>query len=154
MIWFGTDVVALGCIVGSAAVGGAATLAIMDGDRAVHRDCGVEAMAVAPRIAVAHGRRSHSIVVTPDVRIHSVRDCSQGRAEVIEIQVEDQLRELDVQLEQMNGALELQMEALETQLEAQVEQGLEARLQAEQALRQLENARVKVVVEKARSGGV
>ena len=153
MIWFGTDVVALGCIIGSAAVGGAATLAIMDGDRAVQGGCGVEAMAVSPRIAVSHSRGSHSVVVTPDVRIHSVRDCDHGKATVIELQVEDQLRELDVHLEQMDRALELQMEAFESQLEAQLEQGIEARLQAEEAMRQLENAHVKVVVAKARRGG-
>ena len=57
MSWFGTDIVALGCILGGAAVSGAATLAIMDGGGESYVRCGVEAMAMAPRIAISPWRR-------------------------------------------------------------------------------------------------
>jgi hypothetical protein len=154
MSWFGTDLVALGCIFGSAAVGGAATLAVMDGEKPLHPACGIEAMAVSPRVAISHRGHAQAVVVTPNVRIHS-RGCGgHGTPEVVEIRMEKDLQNLDVQLEQMDRALELQMQALETQLEAGIEQGLEARVQFEEALRQMENARVKVVVEKARNGGI
>jgi hypothetical protein len=154
MSWFGTDLVALGCIFGSAAVGGAATLALMDGPGDPHGGCGVEAMALSPRIAISRGGHGQAIVVAPDVRVHSRAGCGHGTPDVVEIHLEKELQNLDVQLEQMDRALELQMQALETQLEAGMEQGLEARFQFEDALRQLENARVKVVVNKVPSGGI
>ncbi len=153
MSWFGTDMVALGCILGGAAVGGAATLAVVDGNGHRHGVCGVEAMAVSPRIAISHGGHAQAIVVTPDVRIRSVRGCERAVGEVVEIHMEKRLHSLDLELEQLDRALELQTQALESQLEAGLEQGLEARLQLDQAMRQMEAARIKTVVEKAGSGG-
>ena len=45
MSWMGTDVVAMACILGGAAVGGFATLASLDGhDGSAHVSCAVETM--------------------------------------------------------------------------------------------------------------
>jgi hypothetical protein len=154
MSWFGTDLVALGCIFGSAALGGAATLAMMDGKGDSHASCGVEATALSPRIAISRGGHGRAIVVTPDIRIHSRGGCEDGTPEMVQIRLEKELQNLDVQLEQMDRALELQMQALESQLEAGLEQGIEARVPIEDALRQIENARVQVFVSRVPGGGI
>ena len=137
MIWFGTDLVALGCILGGAAVGGAATLAMTDGGRHADARCAVEAFAVSPRIAISHGRDARTIVVTPNIRVH----------------LDNHLEQLDTQLEFLDQALELQMQQLELQLEAELGQEMDARIQFEEAMQQVEAARLRVVVEKLEGGG-
>ena len=85
MSWFGTDVVALSCILGSAAVGGAATLALMaDADHQDHR-CAVETVAVTPSVAVSHGSGVRAIVVKPNVRVRSSSDCARQARHVVTI---------------------------------------------------------------------
>jgi len=138
MIWFGTDLVALGCILGGAAVGGAATLAMTDGGGHADTRCAVEAFAVSPGIAISHGRGARTIVVTPRVRVH----------------LDNHFEQLDTQLDQLDQALELQMQQLEFQLEATLGQEMEARIQFEEAMRQVEAARLEVVVEKIEGGGI
>ena len=135
MSWFGTDLVALGCILGGAAVGGAATLAMADGGGHADTRCAVEAMAVSPRIAISHGGGARAIVVTPDVRVHAVRDCMTEVDGVVEILMENHLEDLDIHM----GHLDVQMEA---------------RIQFEEAMRQFEEARVKVVVKGVEGGGI
>ncbi len=138
MIWFGTDLVALGCILGGAAVGGAATLAMTVGGGHTGARCAVEAFAVSPGIAISHGREARTIVVTPKVRVH----------------LDNHFEQLDTQLDQLDQALELQMQQLELQLEAKLGQEMEARIQFEEAMRQVEAARLEVVVEKVEGGGI
>jgi len=139
MIWFGTDLVALGCILGGAAVGGAATLAMTVGGGHADARCAVEArMAVSPRIAISNRGRARAILVTPDVRVH----------------LDNHFEQLDTQLDQLDQALELQMQQLEFQLEATLGQEMEARIQFEEAMRKVEAARLKVVVEKIEGGGI
>jgi len=89
---------------------------MMDAGEHVHRGCGVEAMAVSPRIAISHGGGAHAIVVTPDVRVHAVRDCVSDVHEVVEIHVDKHLQHLDTQLEHLDHALEIQLEGLEAQI--------------------------------------
>ena len=161
MSWFGTDLVAISCILGGAAVGGAATLALNQGNHHVDMGCGVEAMAVSPRISISHGGDAHAIVVAPKVRVHSSADCGSQSAEVIEvhmdrrmdIHLDRQMEELDLQLEKLDAALEIQMEEFEQQLEAGIEQEIEAKIQLEQAMRQLEQAQIQVSVRKHKGGG-
>ncbi len=155
MSWFGSDIVAIGCILGGAAVGGAATLAVMDGGDHVHRRCGIERTAVAPTIAVAGHDGAHAIVVSPDVRVHSIRDCGSSVHDVVEIHMDNQLRHLDAQLEHLDHVLEIEFEGLEAQIEAEVEaelQALEAELESLEAIREFEAAKVKMVIEKVGGG--
>jgi hypothetical protein len=154
MSWFGTDFVALGCILGSAAVGGAATLAVMDSSDHGQR-CGVEAVAVAPRIAIAHSGSAHGrVVVTPNIRVHNKRRCPDERREHIEIHLDHQLHEVEAHLEQLDQALEIQMEALESEIEAKLEHELEARLHFEEAVQELQEAKIKMIVRKVEGGGI
>ena len=138
MIGFGTDLVALGCILGGAAVGGAATLAMTVGGGHADARCAVEAFAVIPGIAISHGREARTIVVTPKVLVH----------------LDNHFEQFDTQSDQLDQALELQMQQLEFQLEATLGQEMEARIQFEEAMRQVEAARLRVVVEKIEGGGI
>jgi hypothetical protein len=156
MTWLGTDLVALGCILGSAAAGGAATFAIMDGaDRHAHR-CEVEARTVSPRIAISHGGTAHAIVVRPDVRVRSIQGCVADANEVVEVHMDTHLEQLDAQMEQLDRVLEVQLEQMESQIEASVQQEMEAQLQLKEAARRMEEARarVRVKIEKAGSGQI
>jgi len=158
MSWFGTDIVALGCILGGAAVSGAATLAIMDGGGESYVRCGVEAMAVAPRIAISHGGEARAIVVRPDVRVRSIRDC--GSSGLVEIHVDRHMENLDAQLEHLDLQLEVQLEQMEHQLERmehqfefELAQEMDVRVQFEEAMSQFEAAKLKVLVERVQGGG-
>jgi len=151
MSWFGTDVVALSCILGGAVVSGAATVAVMEGGGESHIRCGVEAMAVSPTIAISHGGEARAIVVRPDVRVHSIRDC--GSSGLVEIHMDNQLRHLDAQLEHLDHALEVQLEQLEHQLEFELAQEMDVRVQLEEAMSQLEAAKLKVIVERVEGSG-
>lgn len=161
MSWFGTDLVALSCIVGGAAVGGAATLALTQGSHSVDMDCAVEAMAVRPHISISHGGDAHAIVVAPNVRVHSRGDCGSHTAEIVDIHMDGRvdvhldrhMEQLDLQLEQLDHVLEVQMEKLEKQLEFGLEQEMEVKIQLEETMRQLEQAQVRVVVRKHEGGG-
>jgi hypothetical protein len=154
MSWFGTDFVALGCILSGAAVGGAATLALMDSNEHVHHRCGVEAVAVSPRVAIAHGGKSHAVFVSPDVRIRGIRDCGAEIHKVVEIQLENQLEQLDVQLEHLDHAIEIQMEGLEAEIESQIEAQMDAQLKFEEAMEKIQEAKIQMVLERAGGGGV
>ena len=167
MSWFGTDLVALGCIVGGAAVGGAATLAVMDAGHRAPLPCAVEARAWVPQVSVSGNGHSHAIVVAPKVHVRELRHC-RGDA-FVEIDMDAHLQEMEAQLQgldralefQLEGrlkgldrALELQLQGLESQIERKFQQQMEARAQLEDAMRQVERARVRVVVERAGSGGL
>lgn len=154
MSWLGADLVAISCILGGAAVGGAATLALNQGGHHVDMGCGIEAMAVSPRIAISHGGDAHAIVVSPKVRVHSSGDCGAHTTEIVDIHMDRHLEKLDLQLEKLDAALEIQMEEFEQQLEAGIEQEMEAKIQLEQALQQLEEAQIQVSVRKHESGGI
>ena len=153
MSWFGTDLVALGCILGGAAVGGAATVAMLDGGAHPDMGCGVEAIAVSPTIAIAHGGHSRAIVVTPDIRVGSLGDCAGATHGLVEIHLDRQMEELDAHLEHLDHALEIRLGELEHQLELEVFQEFEVQAQIEAAMEQLEEANIKVKIERIRSGG-
>ena len=159
MSLFGTDMVALGCILGGAAVGGVATLAMTNVGGHADARCAVETMAVSPRIAISHGGDTGAILVAPKVRVRAVRDCMTEVDGVVEIHMENHLEDLnlhmghlDVQLDHLDRALEMELHQLESQLEAEMGQ-MEARIHFEEAMRQLEEARVKVVVKRVEGGG-
>ncbi|MGD2123286.1 MAG: hypothetical protein PVJ76_16150 [Gemmatimonadota bacterium] len=154
MSWLKSDMVAIACILGGAAVGGAATLALADSGSFGDPGCTVDARALSPTIAISHGRRGQAIVVAPDVRVHAVRDCVSDVHEMVEIHLDNRLRHLDAELELLDETLEAQLEGLEAQIEAEVEANLEAAFQIEEAMREVEQAKVKVVLEKVGGGGI
>jgi hypothetical protein len=182
MSWFGTDLVSLGCILGGAAVGGAATYAVMDG--ATHGDpaCAFTTSAIAPSVAVSGDGLSRAIVIhRSDVRGRRGPDCSGSLGGLVEIRLDRHLKDLDLQLEQLDQALEIQMEGLESQIQADVQQrvesqlrraearmreaearlqragsavqGAEAQEQLQEAIRQMEEAKVRIQLEKVRGSG-
>jgi len=153
MSWFGTDLVALGCIFGGAAVGGAATLFLTEDGGHADVGCAVEAMAVSPRIAISHGGEARAIVVTPDISVHTMGDCARHADGMVEIQMGNHLEHLDTKLQYLDQALEIQLQQMESQLEAEWEQQIEARAEFEEAMRQMESARVKVTVKGVGGGG-
>jgi hypothetical protein len=144
MTWFGTDVMALACIVGGATAGGAATLAMRTHDGHRYVDCAVEARAVSPRVIVTSGGTTKTIVVSPDVRVHSRRNCGVEVGEIVEIHVDKHLRhieelgmemsELEIELEGLERALEFDFkfsEGLEPAFAFQFDPNIEAEIQAE-----------------------
>ena len=167
MSWLRSDVMAIVCILGGAAAGGAATLAVLDSGHRGHVRCGVEMRGITPTIAISHGGGAHAIVVTPDVQLHSVRDCVSNVHEVVEIHMDNHLRHLDAQMEQMDQVLDIQLEGLEAQIEAEVEAELakveaelaelEAQLEAEfhfqVAKKDFDQARMRMVIERVGGGG-
>jgi hypothetical protein len=157
MSWLKSDMVAIACILGGAAVGGAATLAMADQGEHWDTGCAVDATAISPTIAISHSGHGKAVVVAPDVRVHAVHDCVTDVHEMVEIHLDHSLRHLDAELELLDEALEIQLEGLEAQIEAEVEANLEAALHFEEAMREveraMEEAKVKVVVEKVGSGG-
>jgi len=156
MTWLGTDLVALGCILGSAAAGGAATFALMDGAETHAHGCQVEARAVTPSIAISRGSGVHAIVVRPDVRLRQIEGCVADVNEVVEVHMDTHLEQLEAQLQDLDQVLELQLREMESQIEASVHQEMEAQLQLEEAARRIQEAeaRVRVKVRKVGSGQI
>jgi len=72
---------------------------------------------------------------------------------VVEIHMENHLQHLDAQLEHLDQTLEIELRQMERQLEAELGQEMEARMKFEEAMRHMEEARVRVVVEKLERGG-
>ena len=146
MSWFGTDVMALACIVGGATVSGATTLAMRAHDGHRHIDCAVEARAISPRVVVTGRGGAKTIVVAPNVRLHSRKKCGTEIGEIVEIHVdrhlrhmeefELQMRDLEIELEGLEKALEFDFQVSESfqpeyafQFEHQIEAEIEAELQ-------------------------
>ncbi len=144
MSWFGTDVMALACIVGGATVSGATTLAMRAHDGHRHIDCAVEARAISPRVVVTGHGDARTIVVAPNVRVQSRKKCGTEIGEIVEIHVdkhvrhmeglEIEMRDLEVQLEGLERALEFEFEFSEgaqAEYAFQFERNIEAEIQAE-----------------------
>ena len=145
MSWFGTDMMALACIVGSGAVGGAATLAAMGNHQQMDYHCVVEDAGANPEVMVVTGVRAPSVVVTRNVRVHASQDCQaaarhqieiagiQHRGHIVHLEALEHLEHLE-HLEKMDfdfdfdfdfEELDVQLEGLDVQLE-----GLDAQLEA------------------------
>ena len=91
MSGFGTDVVALTCILCGAAAGGAATLALMDVQDEVALRCTVATVEASPRVVVAVGGEEGAIIVRPRVRIHTSHDCASVQIHEAGMQIHEQL---------------------------------------------------------------
>lgn len=145
MSWFGTDAVALACILGGAAVSGGATLAMMDGGEWVEAPCVVDTGARTNMVVVGGTGHARAVVVAPNFRVHSRGGCGVERVHAVEVHIdrhleaqEHHMEAMEVYLESMEGQLEIQMEGLAHQLEGlemelgpEFEQEIEARVEAE-----------------------
>jgi len=144
MSGFGTDVVALACIVGSAATSGAATLAFMDRGQADPEPCTVEAFAMAPNVVVSEGRGGHAIVMTaPRVHVHSAHDCRAMVGEEVRLNLEVMRREMERARVRIEVARTEAESARETARVIRI-QGREAVLLREEALQQMEKAQAQM----------
>lgn len=76
MTGLGTDLVAVMCILGGAAVSGATTMAVVEGNRTTHEvACMRAAVDVHPRVTVSLDGGKRIIVMTPRVWVHPGHDC-------------------------------------------------------------------------------
>ncbi len=125
MSGFGTDVVALACILCGGAVGGAATLTLMDVQDEVGFGCAVATVEEAPRVVVSLGGEDGAIVVRPRVRVHTFHDCASVRVheaeallyERLEIEMEEEMQRVQVQLERLEID---QLEEIERDMEREM----------------------------------
>lgn len=86
----GTDVMALACILGSAAVGGVVTLAALERDGGDETVCVSEVHSPAPVVALSHRGEGHAIVVVPPLDVHAPHGC--GAAVMVDVDVEREVR--------------------------------------------------------------
>jgi hypothetical protein len=148
MSGFGTDVVALTCILCGAGVGGAATFALMDVQDEMDVRCAVATVEESPRVVVAIGGDEGAIMVRPRVRVHTSHDCASVRIHEAGVQIHEQVlisqaieleEQIQLSLEMVEGEMERvqvhieeiqleKLEALESALEHEMEQ-LEERLE-------------------------
>jgi hypothetical protein len=140
MSGFGTDIVALACILGSAATSGAVTMAFLEGDPPAQADCAMEALSVSPNVVVSGGHGAHAIVMTtPRIHLQSARDCRLTVGEEVRIDLERARREMErarVRIEVARAGAE---EAREAARMIRI-QGSEARLLREEVSRQMKEA--------------
>ena len=145
MSGFGTDVVALTCILCGGAVGGAATFALMDVQDEMDVRCAVATVEASPRVVVAIGGEEGAIMVRPRVRVHSSHDCASVQIHEAVIQIreavgisehivvgeqiqlsmetmEEEMERVQIQLEQ----IELEkLEVMESEIERELEREME-----------------------------
>jgi ATP-dependent protease ClpP protease subunit len=96
MSGFGTDMVALACILGGAATGGAMTMALQAGGEDVRMDCAVETMSVGSQIVVTGDHGARAIVKsTPQMELHQAHDCQLAVAGEVRIHMEEVRREME-----------------------------------------------------------
>jgi len=77
MTGLGTDLMALACILGGAAVSGATTMAVVEGHRGhAEAACVGRAVNEHPRVVVSMDGGKGTIVVAPRVWVHPGRDCA------------------------------------------------------------------------------
>ena len=137
MSGFGTDIVALACIVGSAATSGAVTLAFLDGGENVKADCAVEAFTVSPNLIVSGRSGARTVVMrTPQLRLHSAHDCGVVVTEGVQIHMQDVRQEVE--------RVRVRVEVARAEAEA-AREGVEIfRVQADEARALIEEARAEM----------
>jgi len=116
----GTDVLALACIVGGAAVGGVATMGLMydsHGERHEHADHAVECAVVEDtgarsQVVVTLGSHKNVIVTTPEVRVHQPHCVSMGSFEWTEA-AEFEIQGAQLRMEQARMEMEMARQMME-----------------------------------------
>jgi hypothetical protein len=138
MSGFGTDILALACIAGSAATSGAVTLALFDGHDPAQANCAVEGFALAPNVVVSGRSGARAIVMTtPRVHVHASHDCKAVVSENVRIRMEHMRHEME------EARVRIEVERVGAE-EARV-RGEILRLQADQARQLMEEARERAV---------
>ena len=99
---FGTDVVAVACILGGAAVGGVGTMALLSAQEHAQVEvgvvCAVEAVTAGPQIVVTRRGDANAVIMsTPHIRIHSTshRDCVGSEVSEVTVHLEEALHEVE-----------------------------------------------------------
>ena len=178
MSWFGTDIIALGCIVGSAAASGGMTLALLGGENHERTECSVATIQthdVGSHVVVSRGDHGHSIVMrAPRVRVHSSHDCGAEVVKDVQIHVEQLRHEVDearmiigirraeaAEAREMARSIRIQGREVRELREQAREQAREAEIQIREALIQVKEAqaageegaeRVRVILRKGQGG--
>ena len=137
MSGFGTDVVALACILCGGAVGGAATFTLMDVQDEVGFGCAVATVEEAPRVVVSLGGEDGAIVVRPRVRVHTSHDCASVRVheaeallyERLEIEMEEQIHLSMEMVEEEMQRVQVQLERLEIDQLEEIERDMEREME-------------------------
>jgi len=115
MSGFGTDVVALACILCGGAVGGAATFALMDVQDEVGFRCAVATVEEAPRVVLSLGGEEGAIIVRPRVRVHTSHDCASVRIHEAGVQILEQV--VISQAVELEEQIHLSMEMVEEEMQ-------------------------------------
>ncbi|MFC1662167.1 hypothetical protein ACFL3S_12080 [Gemmatimonadota bacterium] len=103
---FGTDVIAVACILGGAATAGALTLAMAGGGHQEHSACAVGAMEVSPRVLVSSDTGARVVVSVPNIRVHTDHDCAVVVHEDVQLRMEEARREVERARERVEEARE------------------------------------------------
>lgn len=153
-VW-GTDVMALACILGSAAVSGAATMAAFDGGDDSASVCVSGVSHGDAAVVMSLGEGAQTIVVRPRVRIHAAQGCEPlvvdvGEATTIRLdEVRARVERARARSERARARAE-EVRARAEEARARVDAGLdgelEARLQREMERLEKELARLDGVV--------
>ncbi len=116
-----TDVIALGAMLGSAAVGGAVTLALAGEESPQRHEVSVECVQTvvetAPRVSIAIAGEGETVVLAPRVSVRTTEPCvglvqlerlerelARRRAEFdIDARLEEEMRRLEERLERLDG---------------------------------------------------
>ncbi len=120
MSGFGTDVVALTCILCGAAVGGIATFTLMDVQDEVDLRCAVATVEASPRVVVSLGDEKGAIIVRPRVRVHTSHDCASVRIHEAEVLLHERFEIEQVVISQaieLEEQIHLSMEMVEEEVQ-------------------------------------
>jgi len=136
----GTDLMAVACIVGGAAVGGATTMRLLDGHDAHARvACVGTTVHASPRVVVSMDGGKGTVVLAPRVRVHANHDCtafvveSSGDIQANMAEVRARMEEARARMEdaraRMDAARATSGSALSAQIQEQVEKQLQEQMQ-------------------------
>ena len=129
----GTDLMAVACIVGGAAVSGATTMRLLDGhDTHARVACVGATFHTSPRVVVSMDGGKGPVVVVPQVRVHPNHDCmafvveSPGDVQVNMAEMRARMEEARARMEEARAE---NSSALSAQIQEQVEQQLQEQMQ-------------------------
>jgi hypothetical protein len=132
----GTDLLAVACIVGGAAVSGATTMRLLDGHDAHARHACVGAMVrTSPRVVVSMDGGKGAVVVAPRVRVHANHDCtafvveSNGDVQASMAEMRARMEEARARMAEAQVRVEKAQAANSSALSAQIQAQVEKQLQ-------------------------
>jgi hypothetical protein len=145
----GTDLLAVACIVGGAAVSGVTTMRLMDGHDAHARVACVGAtVRTSPRVVVSMDGGKGAVIVAPRVRVHADHDCmafvveSHGDVQVNMAEMRARMEEARARMDEARARMEKARAADGSALSAQIQEQVEKQLQEQ--MRQLDQQLAKL----------